>query len=581
MLSIDNAEVYNLMRSLKILKIVFIIFTILYFSSCGENEEKQKDTIKNFSNIQENSNTFEIKPQRLKVVDAFVSSVKSDYKDYDTKTKLLKGYLYDDIVFSKNENTNSYTIYNNTPFEIKEVPISYLSSSFSSTSSPPSNTYALMRFSKTIPAFSDADFKALDNIPSNISFDNQMKLFLPHIDVSSGDPTCDDTNTSVNGCKKAPNKAEEKTYRIIVANIHNALNRVDFDDLIHKFFDDKCKTYPDCASYANKAFSFATDSMLKYGYEGFGVSLQTIHADKWTQNREAWGSVGAQANMNDYYTSIGGWASYWHSYLDPKESGYEGFDWNNYKTIFHEMGHVFGYLHSSGMTYGMDGYFSSYIHQDKFKDYIDKVGALEVPKVFVGQKMTEKNRLKLSFYYLAGDAPYSKITIKLLSNKAISGYFSYLKDGNSITLNLDKYLTIPLFVRAKTSDSQFYSTVKVHYLSWLNLSKYKIGNEIYTVLDDNDIVPTNFHFSDLQKVCGKYDFGNFATKAQYQKLWDYMHKNNILNNLKKKEFLSSDEIKYWYTWKITFKQDSMTAESWNEYQKTIGDKIGIVCVKKL
>jgi len=111
-----------------------------------------------------------------------------------------------------------------------------------------------MRFSKTVPAFSDANFRVLDNIPNKINFDNQMKLFLPRINVSNGDPGCDNTNTNPSGCRKAPNKVEEKIYRAIVANIHNALNRVDFDDVIHDFFKQKCQAYPGCVKYTNKLF---------------------------------------------------------------------------------------------------------------------------------------------------------------------------------------------------------------------------------------------------------------------------------------------------------------------------------------
>jgi len=136
--------------------------------------------------------------------------------------------------------------------------------------------------------------------------------------------------------------------------------------------------------------------------------------------------------------------------------------------------------------------------------------------------------------------PLILITIKLLSNKVISGYFSYVKGSNSVTLNLDKYLTVPLFIRTKTSDSQYYSTVKVHHLSWLNLTMYKVGNEIYTIIDENDLIPVNCAYPQVQKVCGDNSLGSFATKEQYQILWNYMHKNNILNVLKKKEFLTTD-----------------------------------------
>jgi len=136
----------------------------------------------------------------------------------------------------------------------------------------------------------------------------------------------------------------------------------------------------------------------------------TTHADKMGTYRAAVGGwTGSGANLNGYYYygAKSCWASCWYGSFDPKSQYYGGYTPCAYAIIFHEIGHAFAFDHKSGMTYGMATSFKSYIGQAKYKNDLEKVGELQAPKVFVGQEVIDKNRIKLTFYYLAGYAPYS------------------------------------------------------------------------------------------------------------------------------------------------------------------------------
>ncbi len=553
-------------------KIYFLAFFIcIVFSSCGNSGgDNDAKTIVKFSNIQEFTANVPLKPQSLKVIDGFVSSIKEDNKDMNTTADLLAEYSYDDIKFEKHGNT--YTILNNTPTPINGLTIDYNKSDV-----------ALLKFSKQIPSFHDASFSILDSGEfNNIKYDNQMSLFLPYIQQADRiNRDC----TGIAGCESSPTKYQESLYRIIVLNIHNAVNELAFSKKIHSFFKDNCQNFDLCVEYmkVDPKLSYATRSTLQFGSNKHSLHLYVTQDYAY----EGAGS-GGRPNLDLYKDNSSGYASLYQAHVNPPKLASNDDSWNYYG-FFHEICHGYFFNHAAGDSkyvkgngasgmnsfnqYGFDKMFREWQKSNPDKD---RISALKVPKIFVKAESAGSNQVILKYYYIPTNFAYDNLDVKLIANTPISGNMSV--SGNEIKISLSNYLQIPLYIRSSSKDYTYESTLRLKHTKFANLKKYYIGGIKYTVLDKNEILNKNASARDVIKICSNIN-EPLATRAQYQILWNYLQKNNKLDELEKKVFLASDGPNGATSWRLTFTDDFMKHFSdWVDVSKPFGSDKGIVCL---
>jgi len=544
-------------------KIYFLVFAIcLVFSSCDDSGENGESTqIVKFSNIQEFTANVAIKPQRLNVVGGFVSSVQKDYKDFDNISGLLIKYSYNDIKFEKYGDT--YIILNNTPTAINELTVNYNNNS----------EVALLKFSKQIPAFSDAKFSILEKGFNDIKYDNQMSLFLPRI-----------SQNETSGNEGPPDKYQEGQYRIIVANIHNAVNERLFVKKIHTFFDGNCQNFDLCVEYSksNPKLSYATRNTLQFGSNGHRLLLYVL----MTHGQEGLG-VGTRPKLDFFGDATNGTASLWKGNVDPPRIPSSDNSWVYYG-LFHEICHGYSYNHAGGASAyakgnGASGMNSVYqrgfdrVFQEwqKTNPDEDRIPPLKTPKIFVKAVSIGDKQVILKYYYIPTNFAYDKLDIKLIMNTAISGNMSV--SGNEVKINLKNKFVIPLYVRSSSKDYTYESTLRIKPAIFNELNHYYINGDKYTVYDEDVVLHKNDPFISGDKLACGVD--SLATRAQYEILWHYLSDNNKLDELRKKIFLASDGPNSITSWQLTFNKDFMKHyNDWVDATHSFGSDKGIVCI---
>ena len=141
------------------------------------------------------------------------------------------------------------------------------------------------------------------------------------------------------------------------------------------------------------------------------------------------------------------------------------------------------------------------------------------------------------------------------------------------------YKTIPncpVFIRVSDVNSDIVSTIKLSHHDLSQSKTYDINNKDFTVID-NEILNQNDNGWDIRNKC-RLPNTHLATKEEYQDLWNYLSKSDLLNTLDYQQFLSSDGPRSYYIWQLTFNDNKMTSNKFRMKNK-IGTSNGLVCVR--
>jgi len=465
---------------------------------------------------------------------------------------------FDNIEFT-NENGQWYII--NHTF----MPIENLSVTYKDNEGP-----VFLKLYTVVSPYTKAKISFSNTDIENIQYNDGLIMFNPNVDLGGEKDICiNKSKACYNSPKIGP---ERETFERTLGYIHDSFNKVSFVSAIEDFFKINCNTYDSCVNYTAKnpkGLSYGYGNYLSMGLEGHDLSMLVMRN---YYAAEGMGG-GSGADISNATSNGGGWASIWETYVNVKENLYRKLPMN---TLFHEIAHAYAFNHSSGMTYGFADYVSdTYIPQQNIVDSVTP--PLHSPDLLVDAIIKDNHKIDFTFYAKNKQSRLSDVSLRFASNKNISFTTQTLNINNKNKLSIE-FNTLPenvVYFQAWDNDSTYITTLKFEPYDLVKSPTYNIGNKSFIVLS-SELLKENDDGWSIRYSCSRPNT-HLATKSEYQELYDYLHKNNQLDQLAFTHYLSSDEPSGYRIWRVIFNQNSMGSEKYSMFN-TLGSDKGLVCV---
>ncbi len=534
--------------------LVSLVSTLLV--ACGNENKQSSNVVKerfSFSDVKDAKFEVSLTPKNLQNINVQLSALQA------LATENV--FEFGDISFEQVGQT--WLIKNRTPQGVSSLAIRY----------GDNKTLATLELDQALPAYTQGTLSFSTHTLTKLVFEDQLILFHPKVQIAGFNADCSDKTKT---CYGDPDANQREIYEVNLINMHNAFNHVSFNDYLEQYFldADNCKNYSACSNYTDLLLNYGVKNILAMGLEGHQLGMKVMRN---VYAAEGMGG-GSSPNIEQVTASSGGWASYWESYIDSTSTSYRPFSAATYNTVFHEVGHAYGFSHDSGMTYGFaDAWGGTYVQQYLTQIERERRNQLELPEVLVDSTTVAKGQLRLSLY-----RPYTKPTSDKVKFRFISAQplniVASVPTGNaveSLDVTFQTIPKVPVYIRTVTSEGKYLSTLKLKGSDIVKSTSYLVDGKKFTILDD-ELLNTQANGWAIRSLCDQPN-QTLATKNEYQKLWDYMKSNALLETLKHKYFLSSDEPSGYVIWLMGFESEQMTS-SWYGMTNAMGEDKGLVCV---
>lgn len=526
-----------------------ILSAALSLSGCGEGGDEGSD--------QSDSGTPEViqfslplELTSLEQLDAGISSVSALNQD--------DSFSFSDIRLTLSG--SDWQISNPTPQPVSRLMVRY------NEQKP-----ALLVLSSTLPAYSQANLEFPTHTITELKIVDQLALFEPTVQVKGFNADCSDSQKT---CYDDLKPAEREMYETIVINIRNAFNRRSFMQAMDSFFADRCQDYSGCRDYSNNGgLSYARRNLLMMGLAGHSLGLKAMRN---VYAAEGMGG-GSSPDISQFTATSGGWASLWEGYITPGLASYRPYEPISYDHLFHEIAHAYGFNHDSGMSYGFAeqwGY--TYAQNQLTTQERETRNPVVVPDMMLDVHSPANGQLDVRFYRSTQSS--GAIDLSVLSASKQNVTLSYQAGSDQARLVFDPLPSAPVYLRAVSESGDYMATVKLRRSDFVTSPSYSVDGVKYTVLDDA-LLDSSANGWAIRASCDQPG-QQLATKADYQKLWDYLSANGRLSELHKTRFLSRDEPSGYVIWLLAFLDTEMQG-SWYGMTNAMGDDKGLVCVESL
>tara|TARA_Y100000588_G_C14251710_1_gene923689 strand:+ start:632 stop:2227 length:1596 start_codon:yes stop_codon:yes gene_type:complete len=495
----------------------------------------------------------------------FIST--SSITSYTALTESIKtrnnvdSFKFNDITIKK-KGELTWEITNNTPIPTSFFPVKV----------DTLDGLKLISSNEEVPAFSSAIVSINGLEADKLDFVYQSNIFLPKVTLGPYDSeACQSPQDKQNTCYSFPDSEQKITIQNMIALTHSLSNSKQYSELLTEYMENRCTSKPSkCGNYADAQLPYGIRNLLALGGQDHNLALKVMR----NKYRSEGVGGGRGVKLNQFLTNTGGWASTWHSILTPSQAYSTRF----YRTWLHEIGHAHGFNHSSGMTYGFADYFAEQIipqltteeERQTILPYRSPTILLDFQKE--GTSDIEGNS-KINLNFLSDKIEISEVDFQVITS--CDWEKTIVNSEGNISLLYKKIPNCPVFVRVSDVNSDIFSTIKLSRHDFSQSKSYDINNKKFTVLD-SELLNQNDNGWDIRNKC-RLPNKHLATKEEYQELWNYLSKNELLDTLDYQQFLSSDGPRSYYIWQLTFDENKMKSNRYRMKNK-IGTSNGLVCV---
>ncbi|MFA0080191.1 hypothetical protein ACFFUO_03830 [Vibrio artabrorum] len=454
-------------------------------------------------------------------------------------------------------------------------------------------TASIIELDNDLPAYSKGLLSSSTATLNKLKLIDQLHFFKPKVQMVGFKENGQliDCNIVIPGksCYGPPNEHERFLYEVILTNMHNAFNRYSFINTFKTYFADpgECGKY-DCKNYKDTKLSYAERNFLVYGIKDHALGMRVM------RNKYSGAGMGGggMPNLNESFSTAGGWGSVWQGSLDPNSPTYRGLTNANYNTVWHEGAHAYGFSHSSGMTYGFQAAWSfdsifgdswggsgnSFMDTKVTTQERENRSEIKLPSVIIKHDNISKYKVNLSFSYPYSESKPTTIMLNYLTSKEVNLKTNYKPGSDTVTLTFDKPLEAPVYIRAMAKGKDYMSTIVLDNKDIIPSTSYIVDGKKYSVLAD-ELLDKTANGWDIRKTCTTQG-GVLATKAEYQKLWDYLSDHNQLSELVKTQYLTKDEPASYQIWQVDFQPNEMDSR-YISMKNPLGNENGLVCISDL
>ena len=380
--------------------------------------------------------------------------------------------------------------------------------------------------------------------------------------------------------------SEQQFYSRIIATQHHFYNSVHALETI--------RAWTKKSTYNNMDFSSDDQSLKKYIGDGntdtylythfMDMVIPNHHTEistmRYKRAAEGMAGVGKRATLTGTLSSSS-WAAEWEGHM----GDYSLYD---YEIIYHEMAHSFGYLHSSGMTYGWANTLKKVVN--RFYT-VGEATINKVPLYIFETKALNKKQLQITIHKTAL-ATEDNLHIEILSSlDAVDKNYILSKRAedkdNQITLTMDYPDYVRFFIRifGEDSNEMMSQLISLKDIVHPYIGTNKDTNESYYAISDEDWKKTakaaekTASPAKAQRIC-KIWFGSDAHIAYEQdaNIIENKFHDRIINSkwLTSKKFINkANRVEY----NIDYYTPNFARGSTTQLQEVIPYNVGIFCVK--
>ena len=400
-------------------------------SGCGGDGGTQTHS---YSADSKYKSQFKLSPIDADLPELFASVKKTTLKSHSSS------FEFTDINF-ENLGGNKWKITNYTPQPLRSLVVRLNN-----------NKLSLLDLSAEIQGYTEAELDFPTETVTSLSYSSQSEIFLPIIRVDNHkDSNC--VTKSTGTCYNDLNDDERNPYLNIVTKIKESFNRRSFSKALDDFFIKNCTEYSNCKDYKNEGLSYGTKTLLTLGAEGHELGLYSMRREYAALGMGG----GSMPNIDKYTVTSGGWASIWEGRFKP---GYDANLTTTYDTLFHEIGHAYGYGHDSGITYGFAGdWANTYIQENWSANDRKNISKLRTPELAIDISHLSTGVALLKAYKTISNK--EPINIEIINVEDSNITVEKTSIGNELFIKFNNKISTPTYIRVGFEGSDYLSTIKI------------------------------------------------------------------------------------------------------------------------
>ena len=305
-----------------------------------------------------------------------------------------------------------------------------------------------LKINDVIDGYSSADlYIPFDMDIYSIDNSNQFAFFLPIVSTGGYVEDCKE-----DACLDDLNNDERQNYLAILSKFRESLNRRSYLELSKSFFDEHCDEYSDCVNYDSSNLDYSTNALIIEGMSKRTLYLKALRDNGGLTVDGRGGGTGFHDVTSIDAESGWGYASLNEENTNPSPAVHN--------ILMHEIGHAYGFMHDSGLTYGLAeewGY--HYVPDTWTEDQRKDISKLQLPAIASEIVEQGKGVFLLKLYNTISEN--ENVDIEVICVEPVDYSIEETSAQNEFKLTIKSRIQAPIYIRSTSESSDYISTLKI------------------------------------------------------------------------------------------------------------------------